>query len=197
MSDIGSVDPDERHQLAARAALTWIDRDDRPHLIIDRQMKIRWANPAAVQMLRDGAGIDQRGGCLVLADGDQQARFLHRLANDDSEILTGALPLDGEGGHLLLRARRLECGDEVLFGLVMARSELDPCSFRDLDTAFGLTPAENRVLMSLLGGKDAEQITREMKVSIVTIRTHIRSIYAKLDVNSRERLFARVLPFRV
>jgi DNA-binding CsgD family transcriptional regulator len=29
------------------------------------------------------------------------------------------------------------------------------------------------------------------------VRTHIRNIYAKLDVNSREKLFAKVQPFRI
>ena len=195
---VARVVSDGRHIVAANAALAWIDSESRPHLIVDEGLKICWANPAAVGMLRQGSEIDERGGCLVFAESDLLAKLMRQLLLAESELATCSIPLGNEEGHLLVRGRRLEGGDEILFGLVLIRTDgSDPGRFCDLDTAFGLTPAENRVLLSLLDGKDADQITRKMSVSMVTVRTHIRSIYAKLEVSSRERLFAKALPFRI
>ena len=195
---VARVVSDERQIVAANAALAWIDSESRPHLIVDEGLKICWANPAAVGMLRQGSEIDERGGCLVFAESDLLTKLMRSLVHADSELVTCSVPLGNEEGHVLVRGRRLESGDEILFGLVLVRTdERDPGRFRVLDTAIGLTPAENRVLLSLLDGKDADQITRKMNVSMVTIRTHIRSIYSKLEVNSRERLFAKAMPFRI
>ena len=193
----GVMTRDGRPILTALAALAWIDGDSRPHLIVDDGLRIHWANSAAVSQLQRAQEIEERGGCLVLSDSEATSTLLRRLSTAQSDLVTCVMPLESADGHLLIRARRLECGDEILFGMVLVRTDgSDPSRFRDLDKAFGLTPAENRVLLSLLDGKDADQITREVDVSMVTIRTHIRSIYSKLEVNSRERLFAKAMPFR-
>jgi DNA-binding CsgD family transcriptional regulator len=62
----------------------------------------------------------------------------------------------------------------------------------DIGLALRLTPSETRVHHSLLNGQTAGRLA----VSVQTARTHVRRIYAKLGVNSREQLFAAVLPYR-
>lgn len=49
----------------------------------------------------------------------------------------------------------------------------------------GLTKREADVFVLLAKGKDAQQIADELTVSLSTVRTHVRSIYAKCDVHSR------------
>jgi LuxR family maltose regulon positive regulatory protein len=63
--------------------------------------------------------------------------------------------------------------------------------------AFGLTSAELRVLKSLSAGETAQETAGDLKVSVDTVRTHIRRVYQKVGVNSREALFTRVRPFMV
>ena len=62
-----------------------------------------------------------------------------------------------------------------------------------------LSPQEQRVLRLLVAGLSNQEIARELVVSINTIKTQIRSIYRKLDVNDREeaRAIARQLRPRV
>jgi DNA-binding CsgD family transcriptional regulator len=48
-----------------------------------------------------------------------------------------------------------------------------------------LTPAERRVLHQMMRGRNATEIAAEQVVALSTVRTHIRSILRKLNVNSQ------------
>lgn len=48
-----------------------------------------------------------------------------------------------------------------------------------------LTPREREVLAHLAAGESGEEIAREMSISVHTVRTHVQSILAKLQVHSR------------
>jgi two-component system nitrate/nitrite response regulator NarL len=48
-----------------------------------------------------------------------------------------------------------------------------------------LTPREREVLAHLAEGDSGQEIAREMSISVHTVRTHVQSILAKLQVHSR------------
>jgi DNA-binding NarL/FixJ family response regulator len=58
-----------------------------------------------------------------------------------------------------------------------------------------LSPAEKAVFELYLDGFTAQQITKELHLSINTIKTHNRRIYMKLNVSSRKELliYAKVM----
>lgn len=72
------------------------------------------------------------------------------------------------------------------------RFELD-CA--ELETAFGVTPAEHRTLVLMMQGSSVTEIAAELEKSVLTVRTHVKRLYAKLGVQSREQMFARVGPY--
>ncbi len=49
----------------------------------------------------------------------------------------------------------------------------------------GLTASELRILQSLASLYPVPRIASELSVSPATVRTHVRAIYRKLDVNDR------------
>jgi DNA-binding NarL/FixJ family response regulator len=53
-----------------------------------------------------------------------------------------------------------------------------------------LSTREQDVLRGLMRGLAAKQIARELVVSLATVRSHIRSILAKLDVGSQVEAIA-------
>ena len=57
---------------------------------------------------------------------------------------------------------------------------------------FGLSAREVDVLELLVVGKDAKAIADELFISFNTVRSHIRRIYVKLDVHSRQELLELV-----
>ncbi|HLL58488.1 MAG TPA: helix-turn-helix transcriptional regulator [Allosphingosinicella sp.] len=66
-----------------------------------------------------------------------------------------------------------------------------------MDKVFRLTASEHRILMLMLDGLTADELSQRLGSSLDTVRTHIRNIYGKLKVTSREGMFSRLRPYRV
>ncbi len=64
-----------------------------------------------------------------------------------------------------------------------------------LSTALGLTPAECRIALLLMGGLSLKQIAHENQVTINTIKTQLKSIYEKTDTNKQSDLVKLLLNF--
>ncbi len=54
-----------------------------------------------------------------------------------------------------------------------------------------LTPRELEVLRLLPSGLTAEELAQELIISVHTVRSHLKSIYAKMGVHSRHEAVAR------
>lgn len=61
---------------------------------------------------------------------------------------------------------------------------------KELADDHGLTARESEILLLIARGKHLSQIAGELSISNNTVKTHIRHIYAKLAVNSRNELMA-------
>jgi DNA-binding CsgD family transcriptional regulator len=100
---------------------------------------------------------------------------------------------------LLFRALEVHRDSERRYlGIVFYRSGSEfKARYADLEKVFQLTAAEHRVLLKLLDGQTADEIAELLRVSIETTRSHIRQIYLKLSVTSREGMFSRLRPYRI
>lgn len=58
---------------------------------------------------------------------------------------------------------------------------------------YGLTKREQEVGMAVLEGHTDKVIGEKLHISLATLRTHIRHIYEKLDVNSRAELSSKII----
>lgn len=173
--------------------MRWIDRERRYRAIVTDKSKLVWANPSFMEKLRDSSLISLRDGHLVASPPHGQpdiASALERCGSEaehlwigpsDNGLLVQIVRLDDEGGHFALE--------------LVDQSPLPETLGPVLQAAFGLTKAENRVLVQMLLGEPADEISRSLGVSVETVRSHIKRIYDKLRVSSRERLFSRLLPF--
>lgn len=64
--------------------------------------------------------------------------------------------------------------------------------WKALTNAFELTARQCDIVKQLLRAKQDKQIAAELGVSTATVRTHLRYLYAKLDVSDRTELVIRV-----
>jgi LuxR family maltose regulon positive regulatory protein len=137
------------------------------------------------QALAFGAGGDERAALAALVRALELARpeGYARVFLDEGPpmlALLGRVPADGASGAgaaTLLQAAESGSSprtDAVGQGLV------EPLSERELD-----------VLRLLAGDLDGPAIANELFVSINTVRTHTKNIYAKLGVNSRRTAVRR------
>lgn len=62
---------------------------------------------------------------------------------------------------------------------------------------YALSQREKQVLQSLVDGNSYKMVAAEMYISIDTVRSHIRSIYEKLHVNSKSEAVAKALRDRL
>ncbi|WP_292106882.1 helix-turn-helix transcriptional regulator [Brevundimonas sp.] len=67
----------------------------------------------------------------------------------------------------------------------------------DFAPYFDITRSEAAIVKRLIGGQTPLAVAEALNVSIETVRTHIRRIYNKLGVSSREQLFATIALFRI
>ena len=65
------------------------------------------------------------------------------------------------------------------------------------DENYGLTEKEKAVLKSLVDGNSYKMVAAALNISIDTVRTHIRNIYEKLQVNSKSEAVAKALKNRI
>lgn len=89
------------------------------------------------------------------------------------DVVDGGLPFSGDALRLVIaRARR-------------DQAQLAPFVPPSPSKAVHLSPAQKVVLSKLFQGLSYEQIALELGNSINTVRTHVRVIYERLEVNSK------------
>lgn len=173
--------------------MRWIDRERRQRAIVTEKLKLVWANPSFMERLRVSSLISLRDGHLVSSPPHGQpdlASALARCGSEAEHLWIGS----SDDGSLVQIVRLDDQGRHFALELV-DQSPLPETLGPVLQAAFGLTKAENRVLVQMLLGEPADEISRSLGVSVETVRSHIKRIYDKLRVSSRERLFSRLLPF--
>ena len=62
-----------------------------------------------------------------------------------------------------------------------------------LADVYGLTASEAKLLQALIQGKRLEDMARDFKVSINTLRTHLKNIFRKTDTKRQSELLSLVL----
>lgn len=179
----------------AGLALRWIAAERTSRLLVTRGLDVLWANEAAVADLTFGGDIEIRDGRLMFSDPAHHAQ----LASAMTAVPAGChcLPCTGEDGHVIVRFSTVESADSTaVFGLTIRRAATHRSTPAvDLARVFGLTAAEIRVVRKLLDGLTAEDAAAELTIGIETVRSHIRQIYSKMGVRSREALFQRIMPY--
>lgn len=180
------------------AALLSLSLDARPRMMVSRDLRVPWSNNEAREQLTSETGVLIRNEVLTFTRPLIQRRFHDFLSGLGNGL--GSLALQSEHGRgvLLFRGLRLLERPQPLACIEFTR---DDATFRaryfDVDTVFGLTPAEHRIVQMLLAGQTASAIAESSGQSVGTVRTHVRHIYCKIEVSSREELISRLAPYRM
>ncbi len=178
-------------------ALSWIEKDQTPRLIVTPASKFVWANRAAGAHLRSAIGVVKKGALVSVADASMATQFQRFVADD--AVSEFCAPLVSGAGHVIVR--RTTLADSRLpqrpvgLTIVLALSG-SRFLYSSLTQAFGLTRQEDVVLQELVNGACVKDIAEKLSLKTETVRSHVRGIYEKTRVQTREQLFCRVQPFR-
>ena len=162
-------------------------------IVADRDARVVVLNRAGEDLLSRGNAISVRQGRLCAA---------RAFETDKLRALIGAAAvpdkLDPAIGRMLVgsRDRDLPCVltvarltaelsvfDRPLAMVLAAAPEQRLLAAADLAELFGLSPAESRLAVALMGGKKLHDITIETGVGISTLRSQLSAILKKVGAN--------------
>jgi len=178
-------------------ALEWVRSEVRAFVFTNESLDLLWSNASAQLLLDRGSLIRVVGGKLEMECRDRQASLLDLVRDCDREGRFCHFPVAGTDGFVILRAQLIEtgAGGRVVALSIRGQGGGERLRYADLKSVFGLSSGEYLVLTALLEGRKPEEISELRGVSVETVRTQIRSIYAKTGVTSRESLFAALRHF--
>jgi DNA-binding CsgD family transcriptional regulator/PAS domain-containing protein len=200
-----------RVDFANHAALEALDSIAMGVLVVDERARVIHANVTAERVLTLDDGISLQNGILRLHGRDDDASLrqaiLEAVANAGAETIPSGQALIAPrpsgndpfpllvgtlwGNHLRYGLARLDRPLAVVF--VTIPEEPQEASAELLRRLFGLTAAEARVCERLVGGATVDEIARALGIGVETVRTHLKSIFAKTGVGRQAELVARIM----
>ncbi len=177
---------------AASAAADVLEALDGALVGVDGDGKICFMNGVAESLLLSGEILRIQDERIVARDTRQTAALNELLKTAADPNLNseagGSLTVrrDHHSWHLTVQPWR--GGDRLFPGRLKALVTIsDPgarlkCRAQLLSELFGLTPAETRVSMLLADGLEPSEVARRTRVTIHTVRSHLKSIYSKTSV---------------
>lgn len=174
----------------------WVDGESRARLVVDEHLAVYWLSASAEAFLRRDQALVYRNGRLAPRDPRLEQSLRRFLANTSDRLTSECVTNPDTGEHLVLTAVRVQQPWQNVIGLTLHHAgERFDVALADVRQAFGLTRSERQVALHLLHGLTAEETSRELNVTLETVRMHIKRAYAKLGVSSREAFFHRLAPF--
>ena len=167
--------------------------------IFDGDGGLVWSNPAATKLLNGRLGLAEGpSNVLTIRDRKANAPLAAFVAQTGHQTAAGIFCLENGPDDLVV------CGEhfvtpwgESYVGLrIYTTNDIRRFPLADLGARYNLTSAEQRVLNDLLTGSKADEIAEAREISVETVRTHVRRLYAKMNVSSREGLFFTALQYR-
>lgn len=184
-----------------RPLLQWSLSNHKALFLVTRRLKVVDHNRAAERLLEPGGDMHIVAGHLAFVEKFRAAAFQAFLAGLDDKPRGWAYRRTN-GAFMMVRADPFAGApadvDGDLICLTIYPSEDDArYVWADFAPHFDLTRSEAAVVKRLVAGQHAAAVAEELGLSIETIRTHIRRIYNKLEISSREQLFAIAGQFRL
>jgi DNA-binding CsgD family transcriptional regulator len=155
-------------------------------LVLDACGQVEVANPAAAALLRVPPSPEISGGVGEVWAVLQTA---HVVAQGRGRVPAFAIVLGGR--RRTLRADRSIGADGASRTMILLEP-LQRAGFREF-LWLGLSPREAEIAAAVVRGDGTAEIAAASGLSPNTIKTHVRSIFEKLDVGSRRELARRFI----
>lgn len=73
------------------------------------------------------------------------------------------------------------------------KTHSETTSYEELASRIGLSPREYEIVRQVAHDRSNKQIAAILGISVWTVSTHLRRVFAKLDVHTRAAMVARVV----
>jgi DNA-binding CsgD family transcriptional regulator len=170
-----------------------------PEFIVDGGLRLISCNPAFQTFVGADDVFKVRDKALVFPDRTAHAAFRDFLSTLGAEPATWLFRRPEDDSLLILRCERVAPAGRPPAVVCTIHDSRDRGLqvWGDFGTLYGLTASENQIARLLMQGETLADASARLGITAETAKTHLRRIYAKVGVGSREGLYARLLPFRV
>jgi DNA-binding CsgD family transcriptional regulator len=169
--------------------------------VVSSDMKLRFANPSAEQLLKEGTLLKLINDALMFLTPMVQASIQRAvLLGERSEVALGTLGIGVPTASVNLPAiayvlpmsnradaGRIDNGAAATIFVSLPGSDVLP-AVEALAGLFGLTPAEKRVTRLVADGKTRAEIAAAHGVSDGTVKSQLDAIYNKTQVKGQRKL---------
>lgn len=172
---------------------------------LNAQELVKSLNPDLILMDIDMPNIKGVEVVKNIREVNLDVKILMHTVFDDAENLFTAIK-NGANGYILKKAgpdKLIDACEEVMNGGAPITPSVATLILQDFNknnhTApdYNLTPKEKEVLTCLVDGLSYKMIADELKMSIDTVRSHIKKIYEKLHVHSMSEAVAKAIKQRI
>lgn len=172
---------------------------------LNAQELVKSLNPDLILMDIDMPNVKGVEVVKNIREVNSDVKILMHTVFDDAENLFTAIQ-NGANGYILKKAgpdKLLEACEEVMNGgapitpsvATLILQEFNKNNHTSPD--YNLTPKEKEVLTCLVDGLSYKMIADELKMSIDTVRSHIKKIYEKLHVHSMSEAVAKAIKQKI
>ena len=191
---------DMRFLAVAAAATAALDHLNHGIALIDKGCQVSFANKLAHSICEETDGLALRGNQLMGTTASGASRLNAALKSAILEGEASAIRVERSSGRRPLSMQIAPLGTgrgrvPVEAALVLIHDSdrhADPPKQR-LREAYGLTAAEAGVVQLLLRGGGMAEIASELRISVETVRTHLRRVLGKTGVHRRSDLILLLL----
>lgn len=180
-----------------------LDMSATPSFVLDRRGRVCFANGPAERLARDGEFVKAVAGRFSFGDRDSNAavrRALQTLSNGDYLNFDGSLAVRSAITGRVARATMTPYGStRVRIESLQHLIEDQPAAMLflrlpqerwDPVIAFRLTQAESRLAAGLAQGRTLKSLAEERQVSLNTVRSQLKAVFAKTNTRRQAELVA-------
>jgi DNA-binding CsgD family transcriptional regulator len=173
------------------------EKIDRGVVLLDAKGVVIDSNSIARRVLANGNGILLRNGRFYFADADIESRFeqllkLNGNTDGESRVVAASVKRPGSASCRVLVSPVVtedEKAQAVAYiAVIFAPAEQRTITPQVLTEIYGLTRAQADVARQLYAGLSVEETATELKLSLNTVRTHLKQIFSKCEVQSQAEL---------
>ncbi len=174
-----------------------LDKLDRGVVLLDSKGRVVDSNAVARSVLAIGNGLMVRNDRLAFADGCIDGRFDQLLKSDGktngrTRAVAATVKRTGATSCRVLVTPVSTPGGEAqtvaFLALIYAPAERRDITPEVLLEIYGLTRAQAGVARQLYAGLSVEETATQLDLSLNTVRTHLKQIFSKCDVQSQAEL---------
>lgn len=205
LTRIRSTSPDVMPVISTEPGLLWSEPSFLPRgggakVVTNELGVVLWRSAGAALL-----GSNSR--CVTISNGELCGRTRHSdtalrkllgaaaAGHQPLEELLASSPSDAP--QLYVQARSCIAGGSRVIAVTIRELDRDLDAIPDLCRLYGLTRAEQEITRKMLQGHSVAEIAAELNKAELTVRTHIKRLYVKLNVRTKEQLFAIILKLMV